>query len=93
MPALEAPAPVNKMTVPVPVLAVPRRAAPPRPPAPTAAVLKVQSETAEYLRERERLERQSVLRGLVWLALVAFGVSLLRAGVDRAFYAGWWRQW
>jgi hypothetical protein len=70
-----------------------RRAAAPRAPEPTRGVLQQQLETAEYLRERESVERQSVLRGLVWLALVAFGVSLLRAGVDRAFYAGWWRQW
>jgi hypothetical protein len=65
----------------------------PRAPEPTAAVGSQLLETAEYLREREIVERQSVLRGVTWLALAALVTSLLRAGVDRAFYAGWWRQW
>jgi len=39
------------------------------------------------------LERRSALRGLVLMALLALVVSLIRAGTDRAFYAGWWRQW
>ena len=56
-------------------------------------MLKAQSEQAAYLRNREELERRSVLRGLVLLALIALAVSLIRAGGGRAFYAGWWRQW
>lgn len=45
------------------------------------------------LRFREALERKSMLRGLIVLALVILVVSLIRAGADRAFPVGWWRRW
>lgn len=70
-----------------------RRAQPPRAPEPTPGLRKAQAERREYLEERESLERNSVLRGLTLLALLALVISLVRAGVDRAFYAGWWKQW
>lgn len=70
-----------------------RRAEPPHAPAPTAAVLKARAERTVYLRERECTESRSTLRGLTLLAAIALAVSLFRAGADRAFFAGWWRQW
>ena len=70
-----------------------RRAQPPRPPERTPAVVKAQKERAEFLREREGLEHRSLLRGLILLALLVLAISLFRAGADRLFYAGWWRQW
>ena len=44
-------------------------------------------------RERERQEHFSLLRGLVWVALVVLVASIARAGLGRAFVPGWWRQW
>jgi hypothetical protein len=70
-----------------------RRAQPPRAPAPGAAAEIARREREAYLQGRERTEQRSVVRGLVWLGLLALGVSLLWAGTDRAFYHGWWRQW
>ncbi len=69
------------------------RAEPPRPPAPSKTVLRAQEEQATHLREREAKERHSVLRGLVLLAIAVLLVSLVRAGMGRAFSTGWWRQW
>ena len=70
-----------------------RRAEAPRPPAATPAVRKLRLERFAYLREREGRERRSVWRGLLWLVLAVLCFSLVRAGVDRSFYSGWWRQW
>ncbi len=70
-----------------------QRAEPPRPPALSPTALQRDAEHAGYLRDRRRLEHRSVLRGLILLALAALILSLLRAGSDRAFPAGWWRQW
>lgn len=68
-------------------------AKPPCPPPATPGVLKAQADHAAYMREREALEARSSMRGLIWLALLALAISLFRAGANRAFYAGWWRQW
>lgn len=43
--------------------------------------------------ERLRRERRQQLRGLMLLAFVVLVFSILRAGVDRVFPAGWWRLW
>ncbi len=67
------------------------RASPPRPPELTAA-LKRQLEAHEsYRREREQVERRSVVRGLILLALLTLSGSILRAGLGRVFVHGWWR--
>ena len=65
----------------------------PRAPRLSPGMQKVQAEWEAYRREREGAERRSALRGSVLLALLVLLVSLLRAGADRAFYTGWWRQW
>jgi hypothetical protein len=38
-------------------------------------------------------ERRRQLRGLILLAVLAIGFSILRAGVGRVFTPGWWRLW
>ncbi len=51
----------------------------------------------EEQRERravaERRHRVSVARGLVALAVLALLLSMARAGLERVFVHGWWRQW
>jgi len=74
-------------------LSVPPRAQSPRPPQPSAALRKAEAERADYLKGREGLERRSVFRGLILLALLVLAFSLVRAGAGRAFFSGWWRQW
>lgn len=70
-----------------------RRAERPRPLQPTAAMDKARRERKTYLEQREGKERRSVLRGLILLAVLVLVFSLVRAGTERVFYAGWWRQW
>jgi hypothetical protein len=70
-----------------------RRAEPPRPPALSGTLRRAQEQQAEHLREREATERHSVLRGLVLLGIAVLLFSLVRAGLGRAFFTGWWRQW
>ena len=62
-----------------------QRAEPPRPPTPSRTLLRAQEEQAVHL--------HSVLRGLVLLAIAVLVFSLVRAGMGRAFFTGWWRQW
>lgn len=81
------------MAPPVPTQRNETRAAPPRPPEPTAAMRLAQQEQDAYLRAQESLERRSVLRGIVAVMLLAIIFASLRAGMDRVFYTGWWRQW
>lgn len=69
------------------------RAAKPRAPSVSSAVHKVQQQRHVYQGEREWQERRSMLRGLLVLAVVLLLISLYRAGMDRAFFTGWWRQW
>jgi len=64
-----------------------------RPPQATLALERAQVERQEHRTEREVLERRSVVRGLIVLAVVALLVSVARAGLDRVFVHGWWRQW
>jgi hypothetical protein len=69
------------------------RAEPPRPPSPSASIQQRRADHKKYLGEREVVERSSVLRGLLLLALVVLFLAFWRAGRARAFYHGWWWQW
>ena len=69
------------------------RAAPPRAPETPPALLQQRAEHTGWLGERGALERRSMLRGLLMLALLVLAISLVRAGLGRSFPAGWWRQW
>jgi hypothetical protein len=64
-----------------------------RPPQPTRDLDRARVERQEHRSVREVLERRSVVRGLIVLAVVALVVSVARAGLDRVFVHGWWRQW
>jgi len=39
------------------------------------------------------LEHRRMIRGLLLLGVLVLLASLARAGIARAFYSGWWRQW
>jgi hypothetical protein len=69
------------------------RADPPRPPALRERDERRERERKEELRARVRREQQSLLRGLILLAVVILIASLARAGFGRLFVPGWWRQW
>jgi len=56
----------------------------------TRAYERAMEKRQKYIREREWLERRSMVRGLVWLAMIALVASVVRAGVGRAFVGGWW---
>jgi hypothetical protein len=62
-------------------------------PEPSPALVRARAEAAGRRARRERLERSSVVRGLVVLALLVLGLSMARAGWGRVFVPGWWRQW
>ena len=64
-----------------------------RPPEPTPALQRARVERQEHRSEREVRERRSVVRGLILLAMVALVLSIARAGLNRVFVHGWWRQW
>jgi hypothetical protein len=64
-----------------------------RPPQPTRALESARAERQEHCSKRELLERRSMVRGLILLAVVALVFSVARAGLDRVFVHGWWRQW
>ncbi len=70
-----------------------QKAKPPRAPEITPGIQKALDERTHYQEQREAVERRSVMRGLLLLALVILVFSLVRAGADRVFYTGWWRQW
>ena len=69
------------------------QAQPPRPPALTPEQQLREDSRVETLRARIRREQRSLLRGLILLAVVILIVSLARAGLDRLFVHGWWREW
>lgn len=69
------------------------RAEPPRPPTLTPDQQRREKTRVEALHARLRLEQRSLLRGLILLAVVIVIVSLARAGFDRLFVHGWWREW
>jgi hypothetical protein len=55
------------------------------------------SAATEELRQRseaaEKRHKLSVARGLMVLAVLALLASIARAGLERVFVHGWWRQW
>ena len=69
------------------------RAEPPRAPRASAELTIAREEHAAYVHGRERAERSGILRALLVLAVVVLVASIWRAGFDRVFVNGWWRQW
>ena len=69
-----------------------RAAAPQAPPA-TRALERALAEQTAHRAVRAQLERRSVVRGLVLLAVIVLVASVLRAGVCNVFLPGWWRHW
>ena len=67
------------------------RAASPQLPALTPAFERDRRAFALYRDDREKIERCSVVRGLILLAVVFLVGSIVRAGLDRVFIHGWWR--
>jgi hypothetical protein len=67
------------------------QAEPPRIPPSTPALDRAQREHKTYLRNRESVASQSVVRGLILLALFVLLASIVRAGFGRVFVHGWWR--
>ncbi len=68
-----------------------QRAAPPQLPLLTPAQQRRLAAHNSYLKQRELVERRSVVRGLILLALLVLVGSMLRAGMGRVFVPGWWR--
>lgn len=66
------------------------RAAPVQIPTPTRALQRDRDQYRIYLRSRELLERSSIVRGLILLALLILSASMLRAGLHRVFVPHWW---
>ena len=60
-------------------------------PVPALGLKREREEFESYRLERERMERRSVVRGLILLAVVVLVGSIARAGLDRVFVQGWWR--
>jgi hypothetical protein len=69
------------------------RAAQPRAPRATAELESARVEHAAYVERRERAEHAGFVRALLVLAVVVLGLSIWRAGLDRVFVHGWWKQW
>jgi hypothetical protein len=67
------------------------RAAPPQLPALTPAFERQQAEFELYRKQREQIERRSMLRGLILIALLVLAGSIARAGLEQVFVHGWWR--
>jgi hypothetical protein len=67
------------------------RAARPAIPEPTRGLKKKREEFRMYRAAREKIERRSMVRGLIVLAVLVMVGSIVRAGLDRAFVRGWWR--
>ena len=67
------------------------RASPPQLPALTPALAQQQAEFELYRKQREQIERRSMVRGLILIALLVLAGSIARAGLERAFVHGWWR--
>jgi len=69
------------------------RASPPRAPRPSAELANAREEHAEYIERREQTERSGFMRALLVLGVLVLLGSIARAGLDRVFVHGWWRQW
>lgn len=70
-----------------------QRAKPPVPPPLSREAARAEEERGIYRREREGVERRSVLRGLILLAAIVVLFTLWHGGAGRAFPAGWWQRW
>jgi fatty acid desaturase len=68
-----------------------RRAEPARTPEPTPEVARIRATEQLYKQDREREQRRSLLRGLLWLLLAVMVFSIARAGLQQVFLHGWWR--
>jgi hypothetical protein len=66
-------------------------AQPPQAPEPTPELALAREAHAERVARGERLERRSVIRGLLVLALLILVASMARAGLGRVFPPNWWR--
>jgi hypothetical protein len=69
------------------------RASPARAPHASAELVSAREEHAAYIQGREQMERAGVLRALLVLGVVVLVCSIWRAGLDRVFVHGWWKQW
>ena len=67
------------------------RAARPAIPEPTRGLKRKREEARLYRVGREAIERRSMVRGLIVLAVLVMVGSIVRAGLDRVFVPGWWR--
>jgi len=70
---------------------VERRAVPAIAPAPSRGLKRKREEFRFYRVGREAVERRSMVRGLIFLAVVVIVLSIVRAGLERVFVPGWWR--
>ena len=68
-----------------------QRAAPPQRPPLTPEFLSERAEHERYRGQRETMERRSMVRGLILLAVLVLLGSIARAGLDRVFVHGWWK--
>jgi hypothetical protein len=59
-------------------------------PAATRELELAEAERQARLAQREALERRSVVRGLVILAVVVLLASIVHAGFGRVFVGRWW---
>lgn len=48
------------------------------------------AEDAAFRAQRESIERRSMVRGLLLLAIFVLTLSVARAGLDRVFLHPWW---
>jgi len=69
------------------------RAAPPQLPPSSPALQRDRLAFAVYRSEREKIERRSVVRGLILIAMVVLVGSIAHAGLDSVFIHGWWRPY
>ncbi len=67
------------------------RAAPPQLPVLTRALEQKREEFDAYRRDRETVERRSMVRALILIAVLVLVGSIVHAGLDRVFVHGWWR--
>jgi hypothetical protein len=67
------------------------RAAPVALPAVTRDVERKRAEFEAYRKGREKIERRSIVRALILIAIVVLAGSILRAGMDNVFVQSWWR--
>jgi hypothetical protein len=65
------------------------RAAAAQAPEPTRGLVRERAELRRYRKEREEIERRSMVRGLILLAVLALVGSIAHAGLDRVFVHVW----